>query len=219
MKTARNATADHTAMPSDTPIESWEEYYKKTGARPPRETLLFALDKFEAERPDNEQPLCAIDLGCGNGRDTVELLRRGWQVFAVDAEQSAINGLRARDEVGDNVLLETTTSRFETIELPESELINSSFALPLVSPQDFPDLWDRMLMALAPGGRISCQLYGNRDSWVGRTGMTFFTHSAIDALVYPLNVEYFREEEDYSTTPRGEKKHWHIYHMVVQRPY
>jgi tellurite methyltransferase len=206
-------------MSSDTPIESWEEYYKKTGSRPPRETLLFALDKFEAERPNNEQPLRAIDLGCGNGRDTVELLRRGWQVFAVDAEQSAIDGLRARDEVGDDVLLETATSRFEDIELPESELINSSFALPLVSPQDFPDLWDRMLIALAPGGRISCQLYGDRDSWVGKPGITFFAHSAIDALLYPLNVEYFREEEDDSTTPRGEKKHWHIYHMVVQRPY
>ena len=111
------------------PIKSWKEYYKQTGARPPRETLLFALDKFEIERSDNEQPLRAIDLGCGNGRDTVELLRRGWQVFAVDAEQSAIDGLRARDEVGDDVLLETATSRFDGIELPESELINSRMLL------------------------------------------------------------------------------------------
>lgn len=219
MKTARNATADPKIMSSETPIESWEAYYKKTGARPPRETLLFALDKFEAEYPDNEQPLRAIDLGCGNGRDTVELLRRGWQVFAVDAEQSAIDGLRARDEVGDDVLLKTATSRFEEIELPESELINSSFALPLVSPQDFPDLWDKMLLALVPGGRISSQLYGDRDSWVGNPGITFFAQSAIEALLYPLNVEYFREEEDDSTTPRGQQKHWHIYHIVVQRPY
>lgn len=205
-------------MSSDTSIESWEAYYKKTGARPPRETLLFALDKFDEDRPDSDRPLRAIDLGCGNGRDTIELLRRGWQVFAVDAEQAAIDGLRAREEVGDDVLLETAKSRFEDIELPESELINSSFALPLVPPQDFPDLWDKMLMALVPGGRISCQLYGDRDSWVGDSGITFFAHSAIDALLYPLNVEYFREEEDDSTTPRGQQKHWHIYHMVVQRP-
>ena len=206
-------------MLPEKPVNGWEAYYKKTGARQPRETLLYALEKFETEHPNNEQSLKAIDLGCGNGRDTVELLRRGWQVLAVDSEQSAIDGLLSRQEVGENVLLETVTTRFEKISLPESDLINASFALPLVSPLDFPDLWDRMLMALVPGGRISCQLYGDRDSWVGNPSITFFAHSAIDALLYPLDVEYFREEEEDSTTPRGKQKHWHIYHLVVRRPY
>ena len=206
-------------MPPEKPIDNWEAYYQKTGARQPRETLLFALEKFEIENPDNEQPLKAIDLGCGNGRDTVELLRRGWQVLAVDTQQSAIDGLLSRQEVDENVLLETITSRFEKISLPESDLINASFSLPLVSPLDFPDLWDRMLTSLTPGGRISCQLYGDRDSWVGNPGITCFAHSAIDALLYPLDTEYFREEEEDSETPRGRKKHWHIYHIVVRRPY
>ena len=206
-------------MPPEKPIDNWEAYYQKTGARQPRETLLFALEKFEIENPDNEQPLKAIDLGCGNGRDTVELLRRGWQVLAVDTQQSAIDGLLSRQEVDENVLLETITSRFEKISLPESDLINASFSLPLVSPLDFPDLWDRMLTSLTPGGRISCQLYGDRDSWAGNPGITFFAHSAIDALLYPLDTEYFREEEEDSETPRGRKKHWHIYHIVVRRPY
>jgi SAM-dependent methyltransferase len=206
-------------MPPEKPIDNWEAYYQKTGARQPRETLLFALEKFEIENPDSEQPLKAIDLGCGNGRDTVELLRRGWQVLAVDSQQSAIDGLLSRQEVDENVLLETITSRFEKISLPESDLINASFSLPLVSPLDFPDLWDRMLTSLTPGGRISCQLYGDRDSWVGNPGITFFAHSAIDALLYPLDTEYFHEEEEDSETPRGRKKHWHIYHIVVRRPY
>jgi trans-aconitate methyltransferase len=206
-------------MPPEDPIDNWKAYYKKTGARQPRETLLYALENFENEQANNEQTLKAIDLGCGNGRDTVELLRRGWQVLAVDSQQSAIDGLLSRQEVDENVLLETMTSRFEQITLPESDLINASFSLPLVSPLDFPDLWDRMLMSLAPGGRISCQLYGDRDSWVGDPSITFFAHSAIDALLYPLDTEYFREEEEDSETPRGSQKHWHIYHLVVRRPY
>jgi hypothetical protein len=76
-----------------------------------------------------------------------------------------------------------------------------------------------MLKALSSGGRISCQLYGNRDSWVTNPGITFFDRSAIDTLLKPLDVEYFREEEEDSRTPRGRLKHWHIYHLVVRRPY
>lgn len=201
----------------DAAAGSWREYYAKTGARPPRETLLFALDKFDEEKITTDRKLAA-DLGCGSGRDTVEILRRGWQVLAVDAEQDAMEGLRAREEIGEDAPLETLTARLQDAALPERMLINASFVLPLIEPQDFPDLWNGMLMALMPGGRVSCQLYGNRDSWTGRPGMTFFTREGVDAILNPLDVEYFREEEDDSTTPRGTPKHWHIFHIVARKP-
>ncbi len=206
-------------MSSDKVNENWENYYEKTGKRPPRETLLFALNKFDKANVKEKKTLRAVDLGCGNGRDTVEMLRRGWKVLAVDAELSAIEGINARVTGENKTLLETQVARFEDVILPKSELINSSFALPLVSPVDFPDLWDKILDALVPGGMVSCQLYGDRDSWVGNPTITFFAKSAIDALLFPLDVEYFREEEEDSTTPRGNLKHWHIYHIVARRPY
>jgi len=206
-------------MSSDKVNENWENYYEKTGKRPPRETLLFALARFDEDNLKERKTLRAVDLGCGNGRDTVEMLRRGWKVLAVDAELSAIEGINARITGENKTLLETQVARFEGVILPKSELINSSFALPLVSPVDFPDLWDKILDALVPGGLVSCQLYGDRDSWVGNPTITFFAKSAIDALLFPLEVEYFREEEEDSTTPRGNSKHWHIYHIVARRPY
>ncbi len=197
--------------------ESWESYYEKTGTRPPRDTLLFALGRFETELSANDRRF-AIDLGCGNGRDTIELLRRSWHVLAVDAEAAAINGLTAREDLPPDSVLETHVGRFEDMTLPNADLVNSSFALPLVDPPKFPDLWDNILDSVRSGGRISCQLYGDRDSWVGRPGMTFFTKSGIDALLEPLDVEFFREEEDDSVTPRGHQKHWHIFHIVAKRP-
>ena len=206
-------------MSSDKVNENWENYYEKTGKRPPRETLLFALARFDEDNLKERKTLRAVDLGCGNGRDTVEMLRRGWKVLAVDAELSAIEGINARVTGENKTLLETQVARFEGVILPKSELINSSFALPLVSPVDFPDLWDKILDALVPGGMVSCQLYGDRDSWVGNPTITFFAKSAIDALLFPLDVEYFREEEEDSTTPRGNLKHWHIYHIVARLPY
>ncbi|MBT5047670.1 MAG: class I SAM-dependent methyltransferase [Rhodospirillaceae bacterium] len=201
----------------DEPIEDWESYYEKTGTRPPRKTLIFALDRFDRELGADDRRF-AIDLGCGNGRDTIELLRRSWHVLAVDAEKSATDGLRAREDLPDGALLDTHEGRFEAMEFPAADLVNSSFALPLVAPLDFPDLWDRLLGAVRGGGRISCQLYGDRDSWVGRPGMTFFTKGGVEALLEPLDLEYFQEEEDDSVTPRGQQKHWHIFHIVARKP-
>jgi SAM-dependent methyltransferase len=202
---------------SEGDTESWASYYEKTGTRPPRETLLFALDRFDAELSPTDHRF-AIDLGCGNGRDTIELLRRSWQVLAADAEESAICQLGEREDLPTNSKLDTHVGRFEDMILPNADLVNSSFALPLVDAPRFPDLWAHIYASLRSGGRISCQLYGDRDSWAGRPGITFFTLSGVQALLEPLEVEFFHEEDDDSVTPRGHQKHWHVYHIVAKRP-
>jgi len=195
----------------------WPSYYAKTGFRPPRATLLRALDAFEAEAP-GDRPRFAVDLGCGNGRDVVEMLRRGWRVLAIDAEQSAIDGLLARPDLPPDPRLETLVSRFEDADWPAADLVNSSFALPFCPPDRFPELWRRIIASLRPGGRFSGQLFGDRDSWVGRQGITFLSRTQLDAILDRLTIEHLEEEEDDGTTPRGTPKHWHIWHIVVRKP-
>jgi len=197
--------------------EDWRKYYQETGTRPPRETLLFALDRFETELFEGPHR-SAVDLGCGNGRDTIELLRRDWSVVAIDGEPTAIEELRARPDLPTNARLTTKVARFETATWPDSHLVNSSFALPLCPPETFPGLWQRIKDSLLPGGRVSCQLYGERDSWAGDPTITFLSRSEIDGLLADLTVEHFREEEDDSVTPRGTPKHWHIFHIVARKP-
>ena len=60
--------------------------------------------------------------------------------------------------------------------------------------------------------------YGNRDSLVGDPTITFLTKSAVDILLQSMEIEYFHEEDDESVTPRGVKKHWHIFHIVAKKP-
>lgn len=199
-------------------LHDWAAYYEKTRERPPRETLLFALDRFDAEAAAEGR--FAVDLACGGGRDTIELLRRGWRVLAIDAEPAAIEKLAARDDLppGTSWGAELTgqVARFEEAEWPRCDLVNCSFALPLMAPADFDDVWQRVTGSLNPGGRVACQLYGQRDSWVGRPGMTFHDRAAVDALLDGLEIEMLREEEEDSVTVRGEDKHWHIYHIVAR---
>lgn len=195
----------------------WQSYYARTGQRPPRRTLLLALDRFDAELISRENHL-AIDLGCGNGRDTIEILRRGWLVLAVDQEPKAIDGLLARPDLPNSSHLETLVSRFEDVPLPSADLIYSGFALPLMPKAVFLGVWPRILQALNPGGRISCQLYGEYDSWFGDATITFFSRKEVKALLATLEVEMFEVEKINTTTPRGKTKHWHIFHIVGRRP-
>ncbi len=193
---------------------AWSAYYEKTGQRPPRETLIRALDAFGREPGDGR---LAVDLGSGGGRDVVELLRRGWTVLAVDAEATAIERLAVRADLPGTGTLTTAVGRFEEVEWPVADLVNSSFALPLCPPAEFPGLWSRIIASLVPGGRFAGQLYGDRDEWFGDPSITFHSAAQVDALLRGLDVEHFREEEDDSITPRGQAKHWHIFHIVARK--
>jgi tellurite methyltransferase len=190
----------------------WAAYYEKLRDRPPRRTLMKALDLF-GNAPDS----LAIDLGCGDGRDIVELLRRGWRVVAVDAEPEALRQLAARNLPGAERIT-PIESRFEDVPMPVGvRLVNSSFAMPLCEPAAFRALWERIREALPPGGRFSGQWYGVRDSWNGRPGMTFLTREEALALLDGMDVEMFDEEEADGVTPRGNAKHWHIFHVVARK--
>jgi len=191
----------------------WAAYYQQLRDRPPRRTLVKALDLFGNVPADS----LAIDLGCGDGRDVVELLRRGWNVVAVDAEPEALRQLAARNLPGAERIT-PVQARLEEVPLPLGvRLVNSSFAMPLCEPEAFHTLWQRIREALPPGGRFSAQWYGPRDSWRGRPGMSFLERDEALALLDGLEIEMFEEEEADGVTPRGNAKHWHIFHVVARQ--
>jgi len=190
----------------------WTEYYERTAGRPPRRTLLTALERAGAGAGRQ-----AVDLGCGDGRDTVALLRQGWRVLAIDAEPAAIERLTQRPDLPPGALLETRCARFEDAALPAADLINASFSLPLVPPERFGALWARLAASLTPGGRFSGQLFGERDGWRGEKAITFLTRAEAERLLAGFEIELFEEEESDAATPYGKQKHWHLFHIVARR--
>jgi SAM-dependent methyltransferase len=201
----------------------WHAYYQAVDGRPPRSTLLKALDLFEAEpnaqsdtKPSSASRL-AVDLGCGDGRDTVEIVRRGWRVLAIDGEEVAIARLLSRSDI-DQTRLETRVQRFEDLDLPDAvDLINASFCLPFCPPSYFEQLWHQIQTALVPGGRFCGQLFGDRDSWAVYDDIAVQTRTQVEAMLQPFTVELFEEEEHPGKTALGDEKHWHLFQIVARK--
>lgn len=193
-------------------------YHAATSGAGPRPTLRRALAGLAADAV-TPQPLLAIDLGCGTGRDTLPMLAAGLLVLAVDRERGALAELRQRAAEAELAGgLVTRCRDFTRLRLPPADLVNASFCLPLCPPQRFPALWRRIRAALRPGGRIAGQLYGPRDDWAGRPGITTHGPDELAALCAGLAVEWLEEEVSDSTTPRGRRKRWHIWHLVARAP-
>jgi len=188
-------------------MTEWSRYYDAVGDDP-RETLLDALDRFEA-------PGVAADLGCGTGRDTVELLRRGWQVVAIDSEEEAIRRLRAT--TGEHERLSTQVAGYEDAVLPEGDLVNASWALPFCRPDIFGVVWDRIVDSIHASGRFSGQLFGYRDEWSVEDEMTFHTRAEAEALFRVFELERFEEVEEDGETVLKNPKHWHVFHVVARK--
>lgn len=207
----------------------WTRYYDAVDEQP-RETLLIALDRHEREPEARRDEPFAVDLGCGSGRDTMELLRRGWRVLAIDSEPAGIDRLlQSVAGSGDAAhRLETEVARFEDASWPAVDLVNSSYALPFCPPDSFTIVWDRIVTSLVPGGRFCGQLFGDRDEWAARgtasirdwaspLAMTFHSKDEVLLLLHDLDVEHFDEIDEDGTTAVGDSKHWHLFHIVARK--
>lgn len=195
-------------------VADWPGYFAAVLGKAPRETLVDALDRFAREGVATGH---AIDLAAGEGRDTLELLRRGWHVVATDSHPEAFALLLPRVPDAARPRLTTIQATFDETPLDACDLLNASFALPFCAPECFGELWRRIVAAIRPGGRFAGQFFGRRDSWATLPGRTHHDRAEIDALLAPFEIESIREEERDDPPTVRRPKHWHIFHVVARR--
>lgn len=195
--------------------EYWSRYYEVTAERPAWETVRFAIERFASEPA--ERPRFAVDLGCGAGRDTRELLRAGWRVLAVDRQPAALASLEERVGASGRDAPRTCLGDLATIEVPACELVNASVSLPFLAPEAYWAAWGRVLAALPVGGRLSVMLFGDRDASASDPSMTCPPPATIEASLGAFEIEHWVDREEDSTTALGEPHHLHLIEVVARR--
>jgi SAM-dependent methyltransferase len=193
----------------------WPAYYDALSGRVTRPLFVAALERFATSQRAGGQ---AIDLGSGDGAETEALLRDGWAVLAVDGDPESRRRLEQRvsADLRRNIRIETL--RFEDADaLPPAEFVYSGLSLPFCRPAAFPRLWSIITTSVNSGGRIACDLFGDRDSWAGgRSHMTFFTRAQAERLFDGLEIEQFDEIDEDGQAFSG-PKHWHVFAVIARK--
>jgi SAM-dependent methyltransferase len=146
----------------------WESRYAggdRIWSGRPNQAVVKTLNSLDPGR--------ALDLGCGEGGDSVWLAERGWQVTAVDIAPAALARAKAladaRGLSGGQItwLVEDLSSWQPTT--CDYELVAACF---LHSPIDFPrtSVLQRAAAAVAPGGYLLIVGHAEAPPWAWAQG-------------------------------------------------
>jgi trans-aconitate methyltransferase len=192
----------------------WPDYYAVTADRPAWETTRLAAEAFG---PVTDGERTAVDLGCGAGRDTRELLRRGWRVIAVDQQQAAIDTIHSLVGPEEAERLTGVVADVATYEVPAADLVLANLVLPYVAGAAYEDAWRRIIAAVGPGGRVAAMVFGDRDGFADDPTVTCVPAETVRAYLAGFELELWDEGEEDKPTALGEMHHWHRIDLIARR--
>lgn len=159
--------------------------------------------------------MIALDLGAGSMNDSIYLLENEFRsVVAIDTDDAAMTNA---DTIHDKRFTFFKT-KFQDFAFEENvyDLITAQYALPFLSPDEFQEVFPKILLGLKKDGVFCGQFFGNRDSWTNnKDTMNFHTLDEIARLFAGLEIIKLEEEEKDGITALGNKKHWHVFHVIA----
>lgn len=187
-----------------------EKYYDNTENEMPNYTVKKFIEL-------NVEPGNAVELGCGAGRDTVYLIRNGWNVLAIDREDVETR-IVSKLLVEELEQFEFFKQRFEDIELENSNLVVANFSLPFCNKNDFKKLWAKINHSILKDGYFVGNFLGDKDEWkIAKEKMTFLTKDQVMELFRDFEIVEFKEVERDGLTGLGKMKHWHIFNVIAKK--
>ena len=191
-------------------MKNIEKYYENTA----EVKLNYTVKKFIEL---NTEPGNAIELGCGAGRDTVYLIKNGWNVLAIDREdvKARIKAKLTKEEMKRFKFLK---QEFENIELKNSNLLVANFSLPFCNKNNFKELWNNINNSILKDVYFVGNFFGDNDEWKSiKEKMTFLTKEEVIELFEDFEIIEFKEIEKDDFTGLGKMKHWHIFNVIAKK--
>src|SRR5215207_5022670 len=164
------------APKNEPPGSDWAAYYRSTIGREPRPLFTKGMAAVEAA---GVAPGQAIEIGFGDGRETLALLADGWRVLAIDPAPAAAEVLQSQVSADVADRLEIRSVPAEDADLPPYDLLYAGYSLPFLGAAAFGRFWNAARDRLRPGGILVVNFFGPRDSWAGREGMRFVDVDAV----------------------------------------
>lgn len=125
-----------------------EKYYDITETKPPNIIVKYFIENIAVS------PTKAIELGCGAGRDTIYLIKNGWNVLAID-KSDVEERISKRMNSEELKRFRFSKQKFEEVELEEVNLIVANFSLSFCDKNKFNELWRKIENSILPC-RVFC---------------------------------------------------------------
>lgn len=124
-------------------MDDIQEYYKNTENALPHPMVKKIMSM-------SIKPGKAIDLGCGAGRDTIYLIKKGWNVLFIDKEDTKeIIFSKLNDE--ERKRFDFKCQSFENIELVNNNLLVANFSIPFCNKNYFEEFWKKISNSISSG--------------------------------------------------------------------
>lgn len=195
--------------------EAWDIYAHQTAdSSSVQRTLVLALEYYQK---NNKKPGNAIDLGSGTGKDTLYLLKNNWNVLAIDFSSKAIDILEKRSGKYSEQL-QSEVVDFLEMELPDNiDLINATYSIPFVTPNQFFAVWHNIDRHLRSGGYFAGNFFGADGDFAKDNQVTILNEQQIRCLFKNYDIKYLKERKMNSDNIKGQQQHWHIWDVVAEK--
>ncbi len=165
------------------------------------------------------KPGDALDIGAGNGRNSLYLAENGWAVDALDIDE---NALRHIDEVSrkKSLLVHTILQDFMRHETPRQyDVILCLMTLHFLSQQDIKLAIDWMKVHTKPGGTIVISGFNSRNAIGARPYL--FSNNELAELFTEWTIIHYEDDSPSSILSKSTQKieTYHVSRIVAKKPY
>ncbi len=187
---------------------TWKQYFENVGNKP-NMLVEKALARVKLKRN-------ALDLGSGNGRDSIYLNSQGFElVVAVDSSPDATMwlppGIARKDKTIEDEVLGNVQVNF----VGYYDLVISMNSLFFLTKRTAVEVISQMHKALTRGGVMAFNVLGYGDQWVadGKDVSAFDDHE-IAAIEETYHAVYSSKVTEAGTTADGKPKIWQTYSLI-----